>query len=364
MLKSRADGPLSAQPRPLSSRRPSTAAANCASHLLALCELMLASCTRTALRHARTALSTSSPSRSSPHLVSFLPPSATMSTWSRLVRFVPASGGTPLIGEPADPAQDVGLASFAGEPIEVETFTGTSILDPGERTGTKDKVKTILSPLAQSEVGTIRCIGLNVRPAPSPSSPLVLVRTCADPVLPRPQYLRHAEEVKMALPEVPVLFMKPSTSLADPFPAPTVIPKAFVQDKAADYESELVIVIGKAAKNVSEQDALDCVLGCVPPSPPRSLARSRCARPRRSQLARPAATRPPTTSLLVGRSLRSRSGATPSRSTAHVQSARPSSTRSRSGASPSSRSEESSTVRQCRRAGSSASLFVSSCRRR
>ncbi|GAA5932239.1 hypothetical protein JCM3775_001169 [Rhodotorula graminis] len=158
-----------------------------------------------------------------------------MSTWSRLIRFVPASGSTPVIGEPCDPAQDVGLASFAGDPIEVDTFTGSSILDPGERTGTKDKVKTILSPLAQSEVGTIRCIGLN--------------------------YLRHAEEVKMALPEVPVLFMKPSTSLADPYPAPTVIPKAFVQDQAADYESELVIVIGKAAKNVSEQDALDYVLG-------------------------------------------------------------------------------------------------------
>ncbi|TNY21989.1 putative mitochondrion protein [Rhodotorula diobovata] len=158
-----------------------------------------------------------------------------MSTWSRLVRFVPVSGSTPLIGEPTDPAQDVGLAAFAGEPIEVETFSGSSVLNPGERTGNKEKVKVVLSPLAQSEVGTIRCIGLN--------------------------YLRHAEEVKMALPEVPVLFMKPSTALADPFPAPTVIPRAFVDDKAADYESELVVVIGKAAKNVSEEEALDYVLG-------------------------------------------------------------------------------------------------------
>lgn len=86
-----------------------------------------------------------------------------MSTWSRLVRFVPVSGSTPLIGEPTDPAQDVGLAAFAGEPIEVETFSGSSVLNPGERTGNKEKVKVVLSPLAQSEVGTIRCIGLNVR---------------------------------------------------------------------------------------------------------------------------------------------------------------------------------------------------------
>jgi 2-keto-4-pentenoate hydratase/2-oxohepta-3-ene-1,7-dioic acid hydratase in catechol pathway len=57
--------------------------------------------------------------------------------------------------------------------------------------------------------------------------------------------------------------MKPSTSLADPHPAPTVIPQAFVKDNAADYESELAVVIGKPCKNVSEEDALDYLLGCV-----------------------------------------------------------------------------------------------------
>lgn len=65
----------------------------------------------------------------------------------------------------------------------------------------------------------------------------------------------------MAIPEVPTLFMKPSTSLADPFPSPVVIPKAFVKDNAADYESELAVVIGKAAKNVSEEEAMDYLLG-------------------------------------------------------------------------------------------------------
>lgn len=151
----------------------------------------------------------------------------------------------------------------------------------------------------------------------------------------------------MALPEVPVLFMKPSTSLADPYPAPTVIPKAFVQDQAADYESELVIVIGKAAKNVSEQDALDYVLGSVHLSLSRSL--SRCARTV-TDSSRFAGTRPPTMSRLVGLSSLSRSGATPSRLTAHVLSGPPSSTRSRSRASPSSRSEGRSTARRFRRA--------------
>jgi 2-keto-4-pentenoate hydratase/2-oxohepta-3-ene-1,7-dioic acid hydratase in catechol pathway len=75
------------------------------------------------------------------------------------------------------------------------------------------------------------------------------------------QYVNHAKEVNMALPEVPTVFYKPATSLADPFPAPTVIPKAVVKDNAADYESELALVIGKEAKNVSEEEALDYLLG-------------------------------------------------------------------------------------------------------
>lgn len=54
---------------------------------------------------------------------------------------------------------------------------------------------------------------------------------------------------------------KPATSLADPYPRPTVIPRAFAKDNAADYESEFVIVIGKSAKDVSEAEAMDYVLG-------------------------------------------------------------------------------------------------------
>lgn len=85
-----------------------------------------------------------------------------MSTYTRLVRFLPNVSSKPLIGEPTNPEQDVGLASVASEPIEVEVFSGSSILQPGERTGKKEMVKTLLSPLAAEEVGTIRCVGLNV----------------------------------------------------------------------------------------------------------------------------------------------------------------------------------------------------------
>ena len=65
----------------------------------------------------------------------------------------------------------------------------------------------------------------------------------------------------MELPTVPALFMKPSTSLGDPWPTPTVLPKITQADDCGDYESELAVVIGKPAKNVSEAVALDYVLG-------------------------------------------------------------------------------------------------------
>jgi 2-keto-4-pentenoate hydratase/2-oxohepta-3-ene-1,7-dioic acid hydratase in catechol pathway len=40
-----------------------------------------------------------------------------------------------------------------------------------------------------------------------------------------------------------------------------VLPKITQEDDCGDYESELAVVIGKTAKNVSEADALDYVLG-------------------------------------------------------------------------------------------------------
>lgn len=57
------------------------------------------------------------------------------------------------------------------------------------------------------------------------------------------------------------IYRKPATSLGDPWPAPTIIPKFSLVDDTADYESELCVVIGKTAKNVNEEDALSYVLG-------------------------------------------------------------------------------------------------------
>lgn len=160
----------------------------------------------------------------------------TTMSFDRLVRFVPKGGSSSvLIGEPVDSSVDVGVAVRKGQDVQVKVFSGSSVLDPGSATDKVEVIDRVLSPLDTDEVGTIRCIGLN--------------------------YRGHANEVGMKIPDVPVVFLKPATSLADPWPVPTVIPKHTLKDDCADYESELAVVIGKTAKNVTKEQALDYVLG-------------------------------------------------------------------------------------------------------
>jgi 2-keto-4-pentenoate hydratase/2-oxohepta-3-ene-1,7-dioic acid hydratase in catechol pathway len=70
-------------------------------------------------------------------------------------------------------------------------------------------------------------------------------------------YRDHAAESDTPLPESPILFAKWSTCLV-PAGAPIVLPPGVDR---ADYEAELAVVIGRSAKNVSADDALDFVSG-------------------------------------------------------------------------------------------------------
>ena len=72
-------------------------------------------------------------------------------------------------------------------------------------------------------------------------------------------YRRHAEETKADIPKYPVLFMKSPASVQHP-EQPILLPRKLRSDKV-DYECELAVVIGRAAKNVSREDALNYVLG-------------------------------------------------------------------------------------------------------
>ena len=71
-------------------------------------------------------------------------------------------------------------------------------------------------------------------------------------------YRRHAQEVKLPIPKQPVLFNKYNNSLlgnGGTIKLPSAVATKF------DYEIELVIVMGKEARNVSETDALSYVAG-------------------------------------------------------------------------------------------------------
>jgi len=94
-------------------------------------------------------------------------------------------------------------------------------------TYTLDKVK-LLAPCLPSK---IVCLGLN--------------------------YRSHIEEMKLPMPSVPLIFIKPSTAVIGPEDK-IVLPRGW---KRIDYEGELGIVIGKKAKDVPEEKAKDYVLG-------------------------------------------------------------------------------------------------------
>ena len=71
-------------------------------------------------------------------------------------------------------------------------------------------------------------------------------------------YKEHIEECGDKFSKAPILFMKATTSVIGPG-EPVVIPK--IAPAEVDYEAELALVIGKAARNVPENRALDYVLG-------------------------------------------------------------------------------------------------------
>lgn len=85
------------------------------------------------------------------------------------------------------------------------------------------------------------------------------------PCLPQPgkiicvglNYRRHARESKLEVPPVPVLFSKFQNAVAAPG-EPVPLPAAFSK---YDYEAELAVVIGRRGKNISEEEALNYVLG-------------------------------------------------------------------------------------------------------
>lgn len=70
-------------------------------------------------------------------------------------------------------------------------------------------------------------------------------------------YKDHAEESGAKIPSEPVVFNKFPTAVTGP-ESPILLPKV---SQEVDYEAELVIVIGKAGKDISQQSAMEHVAG-------------------------------------------------------------------------------------------------------
>jgi 2-keto-4-pentenoate hydratase/2-oxohepta-3-ene-1,7-dioic acid hydratase in catechol pathway len=130
----------------------------------------------------------------------------------RISRFI--SGGRIITGQLID--------ERSAHPIEGDLFGQYRASD------SVVKIDKLLAPIVPTD---ILCIGLN--------------------------YRDHAAESGSAIPVNPMLFIKASNTLNNPFD-PIPIPK--LSDKI-DYEGELAVVIGKSCKNVSKDHALDYVFG-------------------------------------------------------------------------------------------------------
>lgn len=72
-------------------------------------------------------------------------------------------------------------------------------------------------------------------------------------------YPLHGKETGTKMSEYPVIFMKAPTTVIAP-EQEIVLPRHLRSDKV-DFEGELAVVIGKPCKNVSEEEALEYVLG-------------------------------------------------------------------------------------------------------
>ncbi|WP_010479538.1 fumarylacetoacetate hydrolase family protein [Thermococcus zilligii] len=70
-------------------------------------------------------------------------------------------------------------------------------------------------------------------------------------------YAEHAKEMESDVPEKPVFFLKPPSALIGPG-EPIILPR---MSRRVDHEVELAVIIGKRAKRVPAERAMDHILG-------------------------------------------------------------------------------------------------------
>ena len=70
-------------------------------------------------------------------------------------------------------------------------------------------------------------------------------------------YVEHAREQNVDVPEIPLLFLKPPTTVIGPG-AKIILPP---QSKQVEHEAELAVVIGKRGRWIQAEEAFDYVMG-------------------------------------------------------------------------------------------------------
>ena len=70
-------------------------------------------------------------------------------------------------------------------------------------------------------------------------------------------YVEHAKELGNAVPKIPLIFMKPPSSIINPGDTIILPP----QSKQVEHEAELVAVMGKRARNITAEEAKKYILG-------------------------------------------------------------------------------------------------------
>jgi 2-keto-4-pentenoate hydratase/2-oxohepta-3-ene-1,7-dioic acid hydratase in catechol pathway len=151
----------------------------------------------------------------------------------KLLRFGPRGFEKPGIVDAVGNVRDLSgvVPDIAGETLSNEKLAELAALDLSELPLVED-VDRLGSCV--SGTGKFICIGLN--------------------------YADHAAESGMDVPPEPVIFMKATSAICGPND-PVIIPR---NSEKTDWEVELGVVIGKRAKYVSEEDAMDYVAGyCV-----------------------------------------------------------------------------------------------------
>ena len=148
----------------------------------------------------------------------------------KLVRFGEAGAEKPGIVDRDGAIRDLSgvVDDIGGAAISPEGLAQLAALDTGSLPLAPEGAR--LGPCV-ANTGKFICIGLN--------------------------YADHAAESGMEVPPEPVMFMKATSAICGPND-PIIIPRG---SEKTDWEVELAVIIGKRAKYVSEENALDHVAG-------------------------------------------------------------------------------------------------------